>query len=310
MEIKLTQLAEDRSLFCFSYGYDLEPLILSIVQSGILHPLLVRKQERKYLLVSGQKRYQAAKKLGLTEVPVQELKGDLLQAFQAVLLENRSIRDLNPVEKALAIRSLQRLKVADTEIISVYLPLLGLSPTKDNLDDHLSILVLEEAYLQQIAAGRLPLDAGVVLSKWQVAETAELLKLLVNYKVNFSKAKEVINYLDDIKLRDKLDIGQLIRALIGEVPKNKQMDQQFEAFRNLLRARRYPHIAQAEIKWAANVKELAFSDKIKVIPPKDLEGEGLTVQLNIKDKQALNEQVARLSASLAQDTWDEMFRSV
>ena len=78
----------------------MQALVESVKTDGILQPLLVRPLgEEKYELVAGERRYRAAKELGLTEVPV--IVRDLTeqQALRVALVENLQREDLNPVEE-------------------------------------------------------------------------------------------------------------------------------------------------------------------------------------------------------------------
>jgi len=78
----------------------LEQLVRSIAQHGILEPLLVRPVKMdQYELVAGERRYRAALKLDLTEVPVviRQLNDD--EALQLALIENLQREDLNPIEE-------------------------------------------------------------------------------------------------------------------------------------------------------------------------------------------------------------------
>ena len=81
-------------------------------------------------------------------------------------MENRSLRSFNPVEKAFILTSLKKLKVEEDEIITKYLPLLEISPNKDNLESYLNILDLEEIWWKRLAIKKLSLDTAVVLEKW------------------------------------------------------------------------------------------------------------------------------------------------
>ncbi|KAM3109694.1 ParB/RepB/Spo0J family partition protein [Phormidesmis sp. 146-33] len=78
----------------------LEKLAQSIAQHGILEPLLVRPlQPNQYELVAGERRYRAALKLGLSEVPVVIRSLSDEEAIQLALIENLQREDLNPIEE-------------------------------------------------------------------------------------------------------------------------------------------------------------------------------------------------------------------
>lgn len=78
----------------------------SIKQNGILQPLLVRKKGDYYEIVAGERRFQAAKKAGLSEVPVIIRNIDDKEVFKLALIENLQRSDLNPIEEAYGYRKL------------------------------------------------------------------------------------------------------------------------------------------------------------------------------------------------------------
>lgn len=80
----------------------IETLANSIQEHGILQPIIVRPTEKGYTIIAGERRWRAAKSLGLREVPVVIKKTDKLKSFEIALVENIQREDLNPIEKALA----------------------------------------------------------------------------------------------------------------------------------------------------------------------------------------------------------------
>jgi ParB family chromosome partitioning protein len=84
----------------------LRELADSIRQSGVLQPVLLRRQDGRYRLVAGERRWRAAKMAGLERIPalVKDIEED--QAFALALIENIQREDLTPLEEALAFRRL------------------------------------------------------------------------------------------------------------------------------------------------------------------------------------------------------------
>ncbi|MHC5748027.1 MAG: ParB/RepB/Spo0J family partition protein [Nostoc sp.] len=90
----------------------LKQLTESIKQHGILQPVLVRPLDgEKHELVAGERRYRAAKEIGLKVVPVVIRELDDNAAFQFALIENLLREDLNPVEETEGILQLLSLKL-------------------------------------------------------------------------------------------------------------------------------------------------------------------------------------------------------
>lgn len=85
----------------------LEQLSDSIVENGLLQPILVRKYgEDRYQIIAGERRFRASKLAGLTEIPAIVLEKDDRKAAQIALIENIQREDLNPLEEAMAYKSL------------------------------------------------------------------------------------------------------------------------------------------------------------------------------------------------------------
>jgi len=84
----------------------LQELAESIKEKGILEPLIVRRTDQGYELIVGERRWRAAQKAGMKEVPVmvKEVKGK--EAFEISLIENLQREDLNPIEAAEAFKHL------------------------------------------------------------------------------------------------------------------------------------------------------------------------------------------------------------
>lgn len=72
----------------------------SIKQHGILQPLLVRPYGNGYQIVAGERRWRAARMLGMSEVPVQIKELTDSEAMQIALIENLQRENLNPIEEA------------------------------------------------------------------------------------------------------------------------------------------------------------------------------------------------------------------
>jgi len=84
----------------------LQELAESIREKGILEPLIVRRVDGGYELIVGERRWRAAQKAGLKEVPVlvKEIEGR--EALEFSLIENLQREDLNPIEEAEAFKRL------------------------------------------------------------------------------------------------------------------------------------------------------------------------------------------------------------
>jgi ParB family chromosome partitioning protein len=78
----------------------LEELAASIRAHGIIEPVLVRREGGKYRILAGERRWRAAQRAGLKEVPVVVREASEREAFELALVENLQREDLNAIEEA------------------------------------------------------------------------------------------------------------------------------------------------------------------------------------------------------------------
>jgi ParB family chromosome partitioning protein len=89
-------------------GERLQELIDSIRVHGIIQPLIVRKNGDKFELIAGERRWRAAKEVGLLEAPVIVRTASDQDVLELALIENLQREDLNPIEEAHAFARLAK----------------------------------------------------------------------------------------------------------------------------------------------------------------------------------------------------------
>jgi len=95
----------------------LQELADSIKEKGILEPLIVRKTDQGYELIVGERRWRAAQKAGLKEVPVVVKEAEGREALEISLIENLQREDLNPIEAAEAFKHLiEEFKISQEDL--------------------------------------------------------------------------------------------------------------------------------------------------------------------------------------------------
>lgn len=78
----------------------------SIKSNGIIQPLVVKKSENEYIIVAGERRWRAAKAIGIKEIPAIVMNLSEKQILEISLIENIQREDLNSIEEALAYKKL------------------------------------------------------------------------------------------------------------------------------------------------------------------------------------------------------------
>lgn len=141
---------------------DLESLTESVREKGILEPLLVRylQESDKFMIISGERRFHAARAAGLREVPCIEKDVDDGETMELALIENLQRKDLTPFEEAEGVQVLaDRFGLTHEEIGE------RISKARSSITEILSLRTIPaEIKAQCLAAG--------VLSKSQLLQVA------------------------------------------------------------------------------------------------------------------------------------------
>ncbi|MEI7604050.1 MAG: ParB/RepB/Spo0J family partition protein [bacterium] len=139
----------------------IDELAQSISQSGFITPILVNKlKDGKYVLVAGERRLRACKKLGLYEIPAVIKQLSEIQMMQIAIVENVQRKNLNAIEEAKAYLNMQkRLGFKSEKIASI----LGLPHYYIVLK--LKLNNLPELIQQFISSGDMSEGAGIALLK-------------------------------------------------------------------------------------------------------------------------------------------------
>jgi len=85
---------------------NLQELVDSIAESGVISPVLLKREEGRYRLIAGERRWRAAKIAGLAKIPALVKEVNDSEAFALALIENVQRQDLTPIEEARACRRL------------------------------------------------------------------------------------------------------------------------------------------------------------------------------------------------------------
>ncbi len=160
----------------------IEELAQSIVEHGIIQPIVVRKKGKKYEIVVGERRYRAAKLANLLEIPaiVREMTEE--QMMEVAILENLQREDLTPIEEAEAYQSLiEKLNFTQEELAK------RLGKSRPHITNHMRLLQLPEDVRNMVNDGTLSMGHGRTLlglkNKRRISEVAQkVIKLSLNVR--------------------------------------------------------------------------------------------------------------------------------
>lgn len=207
--LRITEIEPNKGQPRKNFNEDaLEELADSIKQFGLIQPLVVQKRDGYYEIITGERRWRAAKKAGLKEVPVIIRDYTDEEMMEIALIENLQREDLNPIEEAQAYKKLiNDYKLKQDEIaekvsksrvaITNSMRLLKLSEkVQDMIVDEMissghgrALLALNDKKMQEELANR------IFDEKLSVRETEQIVKALNNPKEKKNKEEYSDNFV-------------------------------------------------------------------------------------------------------------------
>jgi ParB family chromosome partitioning protein len=131
----------------------LDELARSIKANGIIQPILVRRVDDGYRIIAGERRWRAARKAGLTKVPVvirESVTGGDKELLELALIENLQRENLNPIDEALAYHRLMDEHALTQEEIAA-----AVGKDRASVANYMRLLKLDDEVRSQVAAGQL-----------------------------------------------------------------------------------------------------------------------------------------------------------
>lgn len=175
------------------FDYDeLENLAQSIRENGILQPITVRKREdKKYELVSGERRLRAARLVGIVKIPSIVINIDDKSSAMFSIIENLQRQSLNFFEEAEAIEKLVGEFAMSREEVAQKL---GLAPS--TVSNKLRILRLPEEMRFELArSGLTESHARALLMLEDDNQRARALSIIVDRHLNVAESERMINQM-------------------------------------------------------------------------------------------------------------------
>ena len=182
---------------------NLEDLTNSIKERGVIQPIIVRKSNSdnsKFELIAGERRWLAARKAGLHDIPVVVTEADDLKSLEFAIVENVQRHDLNPLEEAQGYKRLIDEFSYDQEKVSKFI-----GKSRSHITNSLRILSLPKEVLKlvenrELSAGHAKILVGlenaffiatkVVEKKLSVRQTENFVKIFKKSKSNFKSSKD------------------------------------------------------------------------------------------------------------------------
>ena len=203
---------------------NLKDLVNSIKERGVIQPIIVRKsnsENSKYEIIAGERRWLAAQRAGLHEIPVVVTDADDLKSLEFAIVENVQRHDLNPLEEAQGYKRLIDEFSYDQDKVSKFI-----GKSRSYISNSLRLLNLPKEVLsfveqKKITAGHAKILVGLdnalflankfIEKKLSVRQAENLVKILRKSKKNITRKTDP-NIMDlENSISDKIGLSVSIK---------------------------------------------------------------------------------------------------
>ena len=199
---------------------NLQDLTNSIRERGMIQPIIVRKSAEdisKFEIIAGERRWLAAQKAGLHNVPVVITEADDLKSLEFAIVENVQRHDLNPLEEAQGYKRLIDDFSYDQEKVSKFI-----GKSRSHITNTLRLLTLPDDVIklietQKLTAGHAKILVGlnnasfvankILEKKLSVRQAENFVKIFKNKKQNSSKLKDTNIIALELSISNKIGLN-------------------------------------------------------------------------------------------------------
>ena len=202
----------------------LQDLTSSIKERGIIQPIIVRKSSNsisKYEIIAGERRWLAAQKAGLHEVPVVVTNVDDLKSLEFAIVENVQRNDLNAIEEARGYQRLINEFLYDQEKVAQFI-----GKSRSHIANFLRLLSLPESVLKLIEKKKLSpghakilvglnnaefVASKIVEKNLSVRQAENFVKIFKTKKQSYKKSKDPNLQALESSIIEKIGLNVLIK---------------------------------------------------------------------------------------------------
>ena len=198
----------------------LSDLTNSIKERGVIQPIIVRKSDSdnsKFEIIAGERRWLAARKAGLHDIPVVVTDADDLKSLEFAIVENVQRHDLNPLEEAKGYKRLIDEFSYDQEKVSKFI-----GKSRSYIANSLRLLTLPDDVIkliesQKLTPGHAKILVGlenasfvaskIIEKKLSVRQAENFVKIFKNKKQKLSKSKDTNIIALELSISNKIGLN-------------------------------------------------------------------------------------------------------
>jgi hypothetical protein len=281
-----------------SFGFDLNPLVRSITQVGLINPPFVALENKgRVQVVAGYRRILALKKLQWERVPCRDLSHmSLRERLLFNFYDNHATRRFNDVEISMVLSRMVK-HLSKEAVVKDMMPLLGLAAHGPILDRYLALDAVEHPIQMALVQKTFSFRALRPLLDTDGDTRQAVFHWMSQFKFNFNQQLQAVEYIFDLCEKENKRARTLLEEDDFGIPlKDGKMNppQKAKQVVDRLRSRCYPALTEAEQVFRTRVSRLGLPDGTVIKHPPFFEAPQYRLETAFRNGRELQEKLKTL----------------
>ena len=299
----------------FVFTFPLEPgAVLDSIQAvGLQQPVVLAAAADRYFIVIGVRRLLACQKLAWKKIPAIVVREQAPENLLWLSLQEKcGGRPLNAMEKSRVLQRFAAVWEGDLERLQKEIcPLLGLPSTIAAVESYLFLKQVPDHLHPELADGRLtPQHTDLLRPLRPEDRRVAAERLFGTHRVSLQEAREILENASSLaarenhRVRDVFDRPEIKDLFVRERYTPRQRT---TLLRTWLHEQRYPQLTALEQRFEELVKSLTAEKPIAVTPPRDFEGDEITVSFRAQQPRDIQEVLTAMKEADKRGLWKKLF---
>jgi ParB family transcriptional regulator, chromosome partitioning protein len=296
--IKISHIRIENQKYRITTQKNVDSLVRSLQSVGLINALVVLPENDGFIILCGFRRFEAARTLGWTKIEASVLPLDTPQkvCVRLCISDNSFQRPLNLIETSKALALLKESFINPESIMEEAVTL-GLPAGMKYLKKIEPLCRMPESVQKVILSDSISLSTAWRLLEMPENEAIAFAEVFESLNCSLNKQREIIILIQEISLLENKAISMILAEdRIKKIVFDDNIDKNVKTrqLRSDLRRRRYPYISKTEKAYFAKVDKLGLSERFRLTPPQDFEGDSYRLTLDFKNLQELRKHQKKL----------------
>ncbi len=315
--VPLTLIDDRDETFRMSFCQNLGLLETSMKEIGLINPIILRRHEERFQIVSGYRRVLAARSLEWEGIKAALYTADELSHSDGFLLsfyENLGTRGFNFIEASMVVAGFfEQCKKHEKQIREELLPLLGFHSGRKIFHALQSLSRLSYEWKDLVIKNEISLLNAAKISSFSSFDQRALVTAFSGLKLGENKLRESLEMTEEICKRDDISVSELFSSghfkFLGR-QEDLNITEKTEQFRKTLKAIRYPEFSRKQQEFYDMRKKLLLPLSIGLEPPESFEGDKLKVTFNFRSPKEFRSILEKLETAADKEALENLIKMV